>query len=579
MPNSTSSLTPYSYLDKKSFWKTGVAQADVGSEVIENIHSLKAMDRNTRICSAGSCFAQNVGNWLINNGFNFKASNLGMDQNSSFGFGNIYTPKSFLQWLTYSEDKSMEHTIFRSDTGRYFDLLRPSVFPKGFGSANSLKESRQAAKEEMNITLSESDVLIFTLGLTEAWKDVNGIYYPTCPGVISGKFDKTKFSFHQFNYCEITSDLEAIKNQILKLNSKLKVILTVSPVPLTATASQNHVLVASQYSKAVLRAVAGYLSNNEKFFSYFPSYEIVTVNKKGDFRFEKNRRTISQEAIDYVMEHFNTAFQCSEQAPSQPVIKVSEAICDEERIESLRKLKIEASKNSEPKKLTLVGDSHMGQLSTAFNSIGVDHAGGMIMNGSGFSDKKFALCPTEYLVPLESPDSRKLWSSALFNIQKHEEYKTTSLSKIITNIGVQTHRTISRFLVYMLSEGKPKPKPDAIRQEDLLGYFKKDQQSLISILIQLRKSGHEVIVISDPPLHSLFDQTKNMAPAVKAYHEALSVLLSDFDIQFLNVLNALQDEGKPIESLALSNDCIHGNKDYYNWLAKKIIEIKREGKD
>ena len=38
---------------------------------------------------------------------------------------------------------------------------------------------------------------------------------------------------------------------------KLRILLTVSPVPLTATAGDDHVLLATTYSKSVLRAGRG----------------------------------------------------------------------------------------------------------------------------------------------------------------------------------------------------------------------------------------------------------------------------------------------------------------------------------
>ena len=59
----------------------------------------------------------------------------------------------------------------------------------------------------------------------------------------------------------------------------LRVVLTVSPVPLTATASDRHVLVANTYSKAVLRAVAEELYLESPYIDYVPSFELVTNPK------------------------------------------------------------------------------------------------------------------------------------------------------------------------------------------------------------------------------------------------------------------------------------------------------------
>ena len=60
-------------------------------------------------------------------------------------------------------------------------------------------------------------------------------------------------------------------------NRGLRFLLTVSPVPLTATNSGNHVLVATVDSKSRLRAVAGQLARTVSRVDYFPSYEIISA--------------------------------------------------------------------------------------------------------------------------------------------------------------------------------------------------------------------------------------------------------------------------------------------------------------
>ena len=55
-------------------------------------------------------------------------------------------------------------------------------------------------------------------------------------------------------------------------------ILTVSPVPLVATAAGKHVLVATTYSKSVLRVACEEVCQKAADVMYFPSYEIITGN-------------------------------------------------------------------------------------------------------------------------------------------------------------------------------------------------------------------------------------------------------------------------------------------------------------
>ena len=72
------------------------------------------------------------------------------------------------------------------------------------------------------------------------------------------------------------------------------ILLTVSPVPLTATASGSHVLVSSTYSKSVLRAVAGDLCSECKHIDYFPSYEIITNPRLHSSAFANNLRSVRE---------------------------------------------------------------------------------------------------------------------------------------------------------------------------------------------------------------------------------------------------------------------------------------------
>jgi hypothetical protein len=75
-------------------------------------------------------------------------------------------------------------------------------------------------------------------------------------------------------------------------------------VPLTATASGQHVLSATSYSKSVLRAVAGQILADFRHVDYFPSYEIVTHPIYRGMFFAPNQRSVVQEGVDIVMQNF-----------------------------------------------------------------------------------------------------------------------------------------------------------------------------------------------------------------------------------------------------------------------------------
>ena len=85
--------------------------------------------------------------------------------------------------------------------------------------------------------IHETEVLVFTLGLTEAWLSRHdGTVYPTCPGCGSaGDYDLERYRFHNFKASEAIEHLGTAISLLCEANPSIQIILTVSPVPLAAT--------------------------------------------------------------------------------------------------------------------------------------------------------------------------------------------------------------------------------------------------------------------------------------------------------------------------------------------------------
>ncbi len=69
---------------------------------------------------------------------------------------------------------------------------------------------------------------------------------------------------------EILEDFTALEDMLAEINPDLRWLLTVSPVPLAATATGDHVLTATMRSKAVLRVVCDLLRDSSERIEYFP---------------------------------------------------------------------------------------------------------------------------------------------------------------------------------------------------------------------------------------------------------------------------------------------------------------------
>ncbi|GAB3526584.1 hypothetical protein GCM10027402_25500 [Arthrobacter monumenti] len=148
-------------------------------------------------------------------------------------------------------------------------------------------------------------MIVYTLGLTEGWRHKrSGTVFPTAPGTIAGDYDPDKYEFINFKYHELYEDFEEFRSLVHTVNPNARFILTVSPVPLAATASGEHVLSATTYSKSVLRAVAGDLSEGREDTDYFPSYEIITGGPARGMFFDETLRNVTPQGVQTVMSHF-----------------------------------------------------------------------------------------------------------------------------------------------------------------------------------------------------------------------------------------------------------------------------------
>lgn len=153
--------------------------------------------------------------------------------------------------------------------------------------------------------LRTATVFVFTLGLTEAWiSKLDGSVFPACPGTVAGSFDTERYIFHNFSAREVCDDLDEFIRVVRGVNPRIRFILTVSPVPLVATATNQHVLIATMYSKSVLRVAAEEAVNRLQDVTYFPAYEIVTGPQAPFDFFEDDRREPSARAIRTVMRAF-----------------------------------------------------------------------------------------------------------------------------------------------------------------------------------------------------------------------------------------------------------------------------------
>lgn len=365
---------PYVSQGSSAFWKEAVAQVapEQIAPVSEYPFRIKASDR---VATAGSCFAQHIARHLQSSGFNYyvaerahplltpdlaKRYNYGV---FSARYGNIYSSRQLLQLFQRAENEFVPQDRFwrSSDGFGFVDPYRPVIQPVPFPTIKALEEDRAQHLQSISAMMRSLDVFVFTLGLTECWVNkADGAAYPLCPGTSGGSFDPEQHIFLNLKVGEVRDDLIAAFNILHSVNPAARVILTVSPVPLKATATHDHVLSATTYSKSVLRSAAGEISQLDDRIIYFPSYEIITGSYARGRYFADNLRDIEPAGVDHVMRVFQaclteTEAGSLEESPAAdnltPVCAasssgqgVAELVCEEEMLEMERLLAVEGTR-------------------------------------------------------------------------------------------------------------------------------------------------------------------------------------------------------------------------------------------
>src|SRR5579862_6186547 len=246
--------SPYEALEPAAFWRTGV----VGHEpnAIPDLYKRKfPITREMGVATAGSCFAQHIARNLRARDFSVidaEPAPEGLDEKTAneFGYGiysaryaNIYTARQLLQVAREAFGEFTPADAVWEKDGCYYDAMRPSVEPFGLSSPAEVADHREYHLGKVREVVTSADVFVFTLGLTETWlHSASGTVYPTAPGTIAGHFDPAAYCFHNFTFREVYEDLIAFMDLAERTNPDIRFLLTVSPVPLTATASGEHVL-------------------------------------------------------------------------------------------------------------------------------------------------------------------------------------------------------------------------------------------------------------------------------------------------------------------------------------------------
>ena len=341
---------PYDGAPPHRLWRRAMANRTAPD--IDPVHAFPfRLTREHRVVTAGSCFAQHIARHLRARGFNYLVTapapptlTQAVAETYQYGlysarWGNIYTARQLRQLFRRAHNTFRPHDDIWEQDGTFIDPYRPAIQPGGFSSRAEYQADRAQHFAATRRAFADMDFFIFTLGLTECWLNTaDGATYPLCPGTIAGTFDPAQHRFHDLSAEEVVADFRAFLADLRTINPHVRIILTVSPVPLAATAKDTHVLQATILSKSILRVAAAILARHDG-IAYFPSYEIVTGPHAENY-FEPDLRSVSDHAVAHVMRLFvrhATVAREDDPLPAPPPQQVEEKsliqiICEEEKL-------------------------------------------------------------------------------------------------------------------------------------------------------------------------------------------------------------------------------------------------------
>jgi len=266
------------------------------------------INKKTKIACMGSCFADQIATTLTKRNYNV----LDEKEEDKRGFdpvawGSVYNPACFKQIMDYSFNFGEFSPLTRwwptQKKEIVMDPFRRNIYYK-----ETQKEKKfKAHSEESKKVLSNLDVFIFTLGLTETWRDKRDHYtFWMAPPPLA--YDKSIHEFKNLTVEECTENMKQGLNTLFDHNPNCQVILTVSPVPFRATFENSmDPVTANMSSKSKLRTSINYLIDKFSNVSYFPAFECVLYYPGKAFK--DDGRHVEQKTVNKIMNVFFTMYR------------------------------------------------------------------------------------------------------------------------------------------------------------------------------------------------------------------------------------------------------------------------------
>ena len=253
----------------------------------------KFIFKNTKILTFGSCFAVELRKALRELNYNIYPNYRSLIFDKNFTrIGNLPERDNVNHYHTYSilYEFMRFNSTFEQKENDYWEVQDfwfgkkvafQDPYRRAIYSTNVSELFKTIKKINFEIinSLTKCEIIIITLGLTEVWKKKNN-QMAACmnPGYAKGGGLEETF-FYASTFDNNLKNLKDIVKIAFTINKKLKIILTVSPVPLGQTFRNMDIVIANEESKSILRTAASEIVRENENVFYFPAYEYCKYSK------------------------------------------------------------------------------------------------------------------------------------------------------------------------------------------------------------------------------------------------------------------------------------------------------------
>ncbi|CAH1656179.1 GSCFA family protein [Hyphomicrobiales bacterium] len=284
------------------------------------------IDNTSPVFTIGSCFAREVEHTLVRLGIPLALQGHGIqaeyyqswDEERARGGGVRAGQKSrgaFNKYNVFSISSELKRVLLEQEfpndglieiaEDKWFDPHASRLRLLPFETARQ----NRAIINHATSQIRQSKTVVMTLGLTEGWIDAEtglAINTPPEPGAL--RRHSSRFQFVDYGFREVADELnETIQLIKERCVPDVRIVITVSPVPLGSTFQDVDVIVANTGSKSTLRSVANEMRHSFDFVDYFPSYEMV-MNSPRHMAFGYDHVHIKPDMVKHIMSVFKGAY-------------------------------------------------------------------------------------------------------------------------------------------------------------------------------------------------------------------------------------------------------------------------------